>query len=171
MPLIHTCTQEQNTLLSKWIGDFLSHHGIGAVGVSRTVNDQFLNPVGHTVKAAITIIYQATIGEDIDSDELKKSVYELVRIQAVQALSPAQALLPIVQLKTHLYTLLEKQIKSSDDFVEYKTMADRLDTILLMAFDMYAQDKEVLYKVRVQELKSAQSQILRFAQSKGYEAE
>ncbi len=47
-------------------------------------------------------------------------------------------------------------------------MTDRVDTIMLMAFDVYVQDKEVLFRVRIQELKNAQSQILRFAQSKGF---
>ncbi len=163
------CKQEQDTILTKWLADFFKHHSLDAVGVSRTVDDKFLNPVGHTVKTALKYLYPAILGDDVEQEEIKKQVQELMRIQAVQQLSPAQAIVPLQALKEHLYTLLKKEIEKN--FKEYKEICDRIDTLMLIAFDIYTQDKETLYRIRVNELKSAQSQILRFAQSKGYPVE
>ncbi len=133
----------------------------------RTVDDEFLNPAGTTVRTATKKLLDAVLGEDIETESLQKSMKELIRLQAVQELSPAQAMLPFVTLKQHIYNIVEKALVS-ENFLEYKEMTDRIDTLMLMAFDMFAQDKEELYRVRVKELKNAQSQILRFAQSKGF---
>ncbi len=170
MSLKAKCQEAKDKVLEKWLADFFKHYGIDAQGVSRTVDDRFMNPVGFVVKNATKILFSAVIGEEIEREEVQKQVYELMRIQAIQQLSPAQAHLPFIALKEHLFQLLNSDLNGKENFLEFKTMTDRVDTLMLMAFDVFMQDKEVLYRVRVQELKNAQAQILRFAQSKGYPA-
>ncbi len=169
--LTDTLKKDAQKIASLWHSEFFSHHTLDSVGVSRTVTDQFLNPVGHIVKEATTQLYKAVIGEDVNQEDIKKQIEDLLKIQAVQQLSPAQALLPIRMIKELIYNAISAQLKTAEDFKVYKEICDRTDTLLLMAFDIYAQDKETLYRIRVNELKSAQSQILRFAQTKGYPAE
>ncbi len=168
MSLKIKCQEDRQELCEKWLNDFFTHYGIDAQGVSRTIDDQFMNPVGYVVRSATKLLFSAVIGEEIDKEAIQKKVYELMRIQAIQQLSPAQAHLPFIALKEHLQTFLMKDLKDKDSFFEFKAMLDRIDTLMLMAFDVYVQDKEVLFRVRIQELKNAQAQILRFAQSKGF---
>ncbi len=160
--------KDEQKLIAAWHNEFFAHHGLDSVGVSRTVTDQFLNPVGYVVKDATTILFKAIIGEDADQTLIKKNLEDLIKIQAIQQLSPAQALLPLRAIKELIYAHIQKELKSLEDFNTYKEIVDRVDTLMLMAFDIYAQDKETLYRIRVNEVKNAQSQILRFAQSKGY---
>ncbi len=169
MSIYKICKEKESELLPLWLSDFFIHHGIDAVGVSRTVDDKFLNPVGFTIKAATEVLYKAVLGEDIQPELIQKQIAELMRIQAVQAISPAQALAPISLFKERIYSTVESALKSAQDFKDYKDICGRIDTLMLMAFDVYVQDKEVLYRVRINELKAAQSQILRFAQSRGYQ--
>lgn len=167
--MIYTeCKKHKEKILSQWLADFLRHHSIDAIGVSRTVNDRFLNPVGHVIKNANIHLYDAILGNDIDAKEISSHMQELMRVQAVQQLSPAQALAPFTALKQHIYTLTEHSLKDKTLFKQYLEIINRIDTLMLMAFDIYVQDKENLFQIRVKELKSAQSQILRFAQLKGF---
>lgn len=166
--LIDICKVAEEKILLQWVGDFLKHHTLDSIGTSRTIDDEFLNPSGTLVQNVTKKLFHAFLGEDTQLEDIKKSLTDIIRLQAVQDLSPAQALLPFISLKQHIFLLVEKELNNQAAFLEYKEIIDRIDTVLLMAFDLFAQKKEELYRVRVKELKSAQSQILRFSQSKGY---
>ncbi len=165
------CKKNEEKILSLWLNEFLKHHGLDTVAVSRTVDDRFLNPAGHIIKAATSSLFKAIMGEEIEQEKILRDMRELLRLQAIQQLSPAQALFPLVAVKEHIYDIVNSLLTTKEAFVQYKEITGRLDTLMLMAFDIFTQDKEDLYRIRIKEVKNAQSQILRFAQAKGFSAE
>ncbi len=158
------CKENEEKILLSWLNDFFHHHKLDDIGVSRTITDKFLNPVAFTIKASTKEIFPAIIGDDVEPDTIKFHLDEILKIQAIQQLSPAQALLPLITIKNHIYAFTNNDAKLISEF---KEMTDRLDTLLLMAFDIFTQEKEKIYRIRVNELKSAQSQVLRYVQDKG----
>ncbi len=172
--LYSECKKSEEKILLLWLNEFLKHHGIDSVAVSRTVDDKFLNPAGHIIKATTNSLFKAIMGEDIEQEKILKDMQELMRLQAIQQLSPAQALFPLIAIKEHLYDIGKELFSHSSNkiaFEQYKEMTGRVDTLMLMAFDIYTQDKEDLFRIRIKEVKNAQSQILRFAQAKGFSAQ
>ncbi len=165
------CKKSEEKILILWLNEFLKHHGIDSVAVSRTVDDKFLNPAGHIIKATTNSLFKAIMGEDIEQEKIIRDMQELMRLQAIQQLSPAQALFPFIAIKEHIYTTVKALLSTSEAFEQYKEMTGRVDTLMLMAFDIYTQDKEDVFRIRIKEVKNAQSQILRFAQAKGFSAE
>ncbi len=161
--LKNICNENKDKLLLLWLNDFFNHHKLDDIGVSRTIDDKFLNPVAFTIKAATAELLPAILGEDIDPENIKFHINEILKIQAIQQLSPAQALLPIINIKSHILALITEK---NEYLREYLEISQRLDTLLLMAFDIFTQEKEKIYRIRVNELKSAQSQILRLFQEK-----
>ncbi len=158
------CKENEEKLLSLWLNDFFNHHKLDDIGVSRTITDKFLNPVAYTIKASTAVLFPAIIGEDAEPENIKFHLDEILKIQAIQQLSPAQALLPLLAIKNHIYKFTNNEAALISEF---KEMTDRLDTLLLMAFDIFTQEKEKIYRIRVNELKSAQSHVLRYVQEKG----
>ena len=54
---------------------------------------------------------------------------------------------------------------------EYLAMESRIDTLGLMALDMYSEARERVFRIRVEEVKRSQSQVIRLAKLRREQAE
>lgn len=106
--------------------------------------DPFRNPVGHTLHENLTTLVRECLGT-MDAQSIELAVDGLIRLRAVQDLSPASALRFIFELRV---IALEAGIQLPADFVA------RVDTIALLAFDKYVACREQVSELRVRELRS-----------------
>ena len=136
-------------------------------GFIRTQRDRFANPVGHATRAAGELIYDAVTGRDVDLDKVHAAVAELIRIRAVQDLKPEQAVGVLYLYKPVLRELLLADMLAAGDVQGFLDMGDRLDTLCLMAFNLYLADREQVYAERVAQQRREASQIRRWAARHG----
>ena len=130
-------------------------------GFIRTQRDRFANPVGHATRAAGELIYDAVTGRDVDLDKVHAAVAELIRIRAVQDLKPEQAVGVLYLYKPVLRELLLADMLTAGD------VQGCLDTLCLMAFNLYLADREQVYAERVAQQRREASQIRRWAARHG----
>lgn len=161
---LENCFREQRKLVvDAWIASVYASYPLDTSGFLRTRKDQFANPVGHLTSQAAPLLYDSVAGFDVAMDEIGNALDEFVRLRAVQTFTPTEAVGVIYLLKP----LLRKHILPEAEkglLAEYLEAESRIDTLALLMFDRYALDREKIHSMRVDEVKSAQAQLLRRAE-------
>lgn len=167
MDIAKLCVERRDELVERWVGLFFASYPLDSKGFMRTNRDRFSNPVGETTRIAAAVLYDAVTGGDSDSDAVKQALHDLVWVRAVQDMPPSKAVGVLYLLKTLLRSgILPECMKdaSSTKAVEaYLLMESRIDTLAMMALDMYSDARERVFRVRVEEVKRSQSQVIRLA--------
>lgn len=139
----------RDAAIQKWTEAVFAMYPFETTGFIRTQRDQFANPVGHATRAAGEQIYDAVTGRDVDMEKVHASVAALIRIRAVQDLKPEQAVGVLYLYKSVLRELLLADMLAAGDVQGFLDMGDRLDTLCLMAFNLYLADREQVYAEHV----------------------
>lgn len=111
---------------------------------------------------AANTLYDAVTGRPADDDQVRLALAELIRIRAIQDLTPDQAVGALFLLKPVMRKHLLTDALAEGALEEYLDAESRVDSLALMAFDLYMADKEAVFKGRVAELRRRYSQIERW---------
>lgn len=176
-------------LLGMWVEKFISSYPLQSAGFVRTSTDPFANPVGSTTRGCLGVLFDAVIGLDASPREVKTALDDLIRLRAVQDFTPSQAVGPLFLLKNILRDALlnpdsakPKGKAGREDpphvFLPSREILDgcfeaeaRLDSLALLALDLYSADRERIFRMRVDEVKRGQSSLLRWARRQGLSPE
>lgn len=148
--------------VGKWTVAVFAMYPFETSGFLRTQKDQFANPVGHATALAAGRLYDALTGADVQTDAVQDALRDMVRIRAVQDLSPSQAVGALYLLKPVLRELFLTEALATGKLQALLEAESRLDTLALMGFDLYMQDKEAVFATRVGELKRRTVQLERW---------
>jgi len=107
-------------------GRFLSHE-----------RDRFRNPVGHTLRAALSALAGELFGS-FDRTRVTASLGEVVRLRAVQEFSPAEAV-EFVTLARHAARGLAKTEHPQLAAGALEVLNARIDDMVVMAADLFEQ--------------------------------
>lgn len=117
------------------------------------VKNEFTNPVGSNIYRSLGHLLEELSGER-DADQLYQHLEMILKIRAVQDLKPSKALAFLPSLKNLIQTVFQDEIKSGE--ISQKELEDLftdIDTLMLIAFDLYSESKEMLYNLRIAQIK------------------
>ncbi|MDR1777905.1 MAG: RsbRD N-terminal domain-containing protein [Desulfovibrio sp.] len=134
-------------------------------GVLRTVSDPFGNPGADMTQEAAKGLYDAVAGEETSIDDVRASLERFVKLRAVQRHTPSRALGVFFLLKPIMREKFAPHCATPAAVSDYLTAESRLDSLALMAFDMYMADRETLAQARIDEIRDRYAQIARWARS------
>ncbi|MBD5642021.1 MAG: hypothetical protein HDQ91_06345 [Desulfovibrio sp.] len=154
----------KKAVVDKWVEAVFTTYPLETGGFLRTRNDPFTNPVAHMTRQAANAIYDALAGEEVDEAEVKAAVDRFVKLRAVQKFSPGESLAVFYLMKPALRELALGEMLAANQLDEYLAAESRLDTIALLAFDIYAKARETLAESRIKEIKNQHSQLAKWAQ-------
>lgn len=157
----------RDAAIQKWTEAVFAMYPFETTGFIRTQRDQFANPVGHATRAAGEQIYDAVTGRDVDMEKVLASVAALIRIRAVPGPQARTGCRRAVPVQAVLRELLLADMLAAGDIQGFLDMGDRLDTLCLMAFNLYLADREQVYAERVAQQRREASQIRRWAARHG----
>jgi len=159
--------QHRDTILKEWVDAIYSTYPFQTTGFLRTKKDPFANPVADMTLEAARTVYEAVSGWDKKPEDVKASIDRFVHLRAVQDFAPSEALLVFHLLKPILRKHILPLLQQGGQLKEYLEAESRLDTIVLLAFDIYTQSREVVASNRIREIKNQYAQLLRWAQKVG----
>lgn len=151
MQLSELLYENKVSILEKWIDCALAVYHKDASSFFKKQKNQFANPLGHNISNSLTKIFDV-LCKDCHVNEAAKELEDFIKIRAVQELSPAQALSFVYDLKK----IIQDEClagESSETLQELLVFNSRVDELVLMAFDLYMESRERLYKVRINEFK------------------
>jgi len=148
----------------RWVEAVFATYPLETTGFLRTRNDPFTNPVAHMTRQAAGSLYDAMIGEEVDPAETKAAVDRFVKLRAVQKFSPGQSMAVFYLMKPILREEVFPEMLAQGLLSDYLEMESRLDTLVLLAFDIYMSARETLAESRIKEIRSQYAQLKRWAQ-------
>ncbi len=163
MKLDELLSEHQDVLVEKWTEAIFRTYPLDTTGFMRKSKDQFHNPVGHRITEAVQALVPALLKPGLDSEEVTPLVDEIVRIRAVQDFTPARAIGVFYLIKSILRDLLKKELNKpgiAPDLLEFES---KIDTLMLLAIDIFMQCKRQIYEMRVQEVKKQHHMLVRRA--------
>lgn len=156
---------QKEAVISKWIEAVYATYPLETTGFLRTRKDPFTNPVGDMTHEAAGRLFDAVSGEDTDPVTVRQAIDRFVRLRAVQKMTPSQAIGVFFLLKPIMREQLLPLCTGDKARAAYLNAESRLDSIVLLAFDMYTEARETLAESRITEIRSQCAQVVRWAQT------
>lgn len=145
----------KGVIVQRWLDEILATYGKEASLAFGRQKNQFANPVGHTLREGIRVLFDALLydptGDDLE--RVRQHLHDIIKIRAVQQFTPSQAINFIFQLKQIVRDEMGTKITDPLFLRELAVLEDRIDRLAQDAFDIFVQCREQLLELRVNELK------------------
>ncbi len=136
-------------LEKKWVKMLLSTYESPAF--LNIHQNRFANPVGVTLASGLEAILKLLAkGEDLSG--AAGPLEDIIKIRAVQEFTPTAAVSFVFGLKQIVREALVREKLDPAGMEGYFQFEERVDSLALMAFDLYMASRERLFRVRLHEL-------------------
>lgn len=154
MELAGVLVAKQKQILELWTERTLDSYT--TPGFFKKSRDLFANPVGVQIRNTLTRLF-TLLREGAEPEALIQPLDRVVRIRAVQEFTASQAVVPFLELKWVVKEVLGKEALQAPLVAELNEFDCAVERMALMAFDLYCQCREQLYRNRLNELKSGRA--------------
>jgi hypothetical protein len=154
------------TILNEWFQSVIDTYPAETARLLKKEKNQFANPVGHTVYYALKGLVEEFFRDaDAEDSKLASLLDNIIRIKAIQEFSASEAVNFVFALKPIVRKILDQPLDEGtvtyDDLLRFE---DRIDSLGLMAFNIYMRCRENLYEVRITEYKNSTNRLLQRAE-------
>jgi hypothetical protein len=163
MSLPDLLREKRSSILRRWKEMTLEVYSDEAARFVRSEKDRFQNPVGHAIDEGLDVIFDGLL-EGLPAAEIEKALDGIVRIRAVQDLSPSQGVGFVFLLKRVIREVAGDALAGREALTELSVLDTRIDHVALAAFDIYMRCREKICDIRVSEIKHLTSKLIERAQ-------
>jgi hypothetical protein len=160
--LVPLLSAKSPAILAKWLDTLLSSYPPETALFLKREKDQFSNPIAHQLSRGLKDIL-AVLTEDQGAEPAVLALDEVVRVLALQKIAPSQALAFVFYLKQIVREELVQELGDATLAPEMVELEARIDGLALLGFDSFMQRREKLCELKVNEVKSRVSGLLRRA--------
>lgn len=153
MSLVELLSQKRVAILKRWVDLIAATHPAGISPFTRT-KDEFTNPEGHTVSREIAALYHELLQDRMNSQNVCSSLDSILKIRAVQDVSPSQAVSFVFLLKEAVTEELASEIEKRQLLRQWLEFEARIDELASQAFDIYTECREKVCQLRVNEIRA-----------------
>ncbi len=160
--LVPLLSAKSPAISEKWLNTVLGLYPAETALFLKKEKDQFTNPIAHQLARGLREIL-AVLAEDQGAEAAAAALDEVIRVLALQELPPSQALAFVFYLKHIVREELAQELGDPSLAPEMTELEARIDGLALLGFDGYMQRREKLCELKVNEVKSRVSGLLRRA--------
>lgn len=164
MALAEIFSSRKDGMVKQWTDLVFATYPFNTTGFRLTSQDPFANPVAQMTRDALNVLYDAVAGGDIEEQNIRASLEMLVKLRAVQQFSPSKAMGIFYLLKPLMREQVLTQLHDEASKKHYLDAESRLDSLVLLAFDIFVQAREVVSENRIQEIRKRYAQVEKWAQ-------
>jgi hypothetical protein len=135
----------ERAILEQWVARTIESYPEEAVPFLTGNKDPFRNPVGHTLRESLALLWRELLGE-MDKSAIFSALDAIIRLRAVQNFTPSDAVRFVFELKP-----LARNIRLAGG----EPLDDRIDELALLAFDQYMKCREQVAELRAKEQEGA----------------
>ncbi len=162
MKLTDLLTQKKSSIVGKWLQVIYESYPPETAIFLKKEKDRFDNPLGILISEGITRLYEALITE-METEQILAALDEIIRIRALQDMTPSKALAFIFLLKNVIREELAKELREGNLAMEILDLESCIDGLALLGFDVYTRRREKLTEIRINEIKNRVSGLMRRA--------
>ncbi len=164
MDILHVFREHKTAIVAEWIEAVFNSYPLDTTGFLRTKQDVFCNPVGEMTTTVANYFFDVAAGIEVEEEALNDALTRFVRLRAVQKFPPSQGI-GVLYIFKHIFR--EKVLPDCKKYSQidaYIEAESRIDTLALMALDIYTAARETLAEQRIKEIRDQHSQVVRWAQ-------
>ncbi|MBF0099499.1 MAG: RsbRD N-terminal domain-containing protein [Desulfobacterales bacterium] len=143
--------QKQTEIIKQWFETVVQTYPKDTSEFLARQPDPFKNPVGPHLHEALSTIVKALIEGDITQKELNTNIETIVRIRAVQAFTPDQAVGFLFALKPIVRSNVKDSLIDANGYIELLEIEGMIDQFIQTAFNIYMMCREKICELRVSE--------------------
>jgi hypothetical protein len=149
MGLENKLSSKREEITRQWFEYVVKTYDADSFRFMKNTKDPMSNPVGSNIEESLAHVFDALI-EGKGRLEIQPLLDPPIRIRAVQEFAPSQAVGFVLYLKTIVRNVL------GDDLSEKERLKfdQKVDGLLLIAFDIYMGCREQIFKFRAEYVKS-----------------
>jgi hypothetical protein len=155
-------SEKRSAILKRWIDHILDTYPADTANFLREKKNRFTNPVGHSVSEGVEGIFEDLL-QGIDKDKVSPFLDNIIRIRAIQEFTPSQAISFVFFLKKIIRDEISKEIRENSLSDELTLLENRIDSLGLLAFDIFMSCREKLYDIKANEMKNMTFRLLQKA--------
>jgi len=145
---------KRSSILNNWIQSIVDTYPSETSKFLRSQKNRFSNPVGFAISNTAENIFDEIIKDVTDFEKIKLLLGDIIKIRAVQNFSPSSAVGFIFSLKKVVRGELEVELSEKKIINEFSNLESVIDRVALIAFDLYTEAKEKVFRIRVNEIKA-----------------
>lgn len=157
MDLKNLLSEKKAVILKRWFDTILQNYPDETSQFLKDQKDPFSNPVGFTIIDSIGGIFENLLSEgDIAAGigNIPLFLDNIIRIRAVQDISPSQAIRFVFQLKEAIREEIKREIQEKQFSEELPALEAKIDAVAMLAFDIYMRCREKIYEISVNEIRN-----------------
>ncbi len=164
MTLEKMLADNKKTIAEKWFQSIVGSYPQEAQRFFLNLANPITNPVGSTINRGVEGALECLLkGETLESAEIIQWLDDIIRIRAVQDFTAARAVEFVFDLKKVVRKTVGGSISNSGILEELLTFESRIDSLALLAFNVYMQCREKVYELKTNELKRSTARLVRSA--------
>jgi len=145
--------QKKSAIVRKWFDAILETYPADTAKFLKAQKNQFANPVGSMISEGIDGLFEELLN-GVDPEKVSPFLDKVIRIRAVQDLTPTQAIAFVFVLKRLIREELGSDIQKHQLSGELLFIESRIDGLALLSFDIYMKCREQVYEIRATEWKN-----------------
>lgn len=148
MGLAELLERRKAEIVNIWFDSMMASYPADTAQFYKGQKDPFANPVGATSRQGLTQLFDQILG-NMDRNTITASLDTIIRIRAIQNFTPSNALAFIPELKKILRKTFQKELLNTDQVQYFLGIEDRIDHLVLFAFDIYVTCREKIFELKV----------------------
>jgi len=152
--------QKKADVIREWIRATLGAYPADAAKFYERDKDPFANPVGASVSDGIHGLFDALF-ENVPMHELSQRLERIIQVGCVQEFPPSQAVSFVFLLKGVIRELFARELENPRMLAEWLVFETRIDRMAACAFDVYTGLQKRISEIRIHEIKSQVSSLLK----------
>jgi hypothetical protein len=144
--------ERQGAIVERWTADVLATYPEETTAVFGREQDRFANPVGHSVRAGTRGVV-AALCDGRDPGQIRAALREVIQVRAIQQFAPSAAVGFVFRLKDVIRGELAGAGGDPAIAAELAALDGAIDEMALTAFDVFAECREQVCQLRVDEVK------------------
>lgn len=154
--------EKKDSLLASWFDRIVDTYPAETAKFLRNQKDRFANPVGQTIHEGIEGIFQELVqGGGIG--RVTGFLDAMIRVRAIQEFTAAQAVAFIFFLKSIIRDEIRDLPLTPELAAELADLESQIDSLVLIAFDIFMQCREKLYDIKANEMRNMTYRLLQQA--------
>ena len=140
--------EHKGTLVAKWLQEMLRTYPEPSVGFLSQEVDPFQNPVGHTLKEGLPILFDGIV-QPMAASKMQPVLDSIIRIRAVQDTSASTAVAFIFLIKRIIRAEFPTECTRFAD--EFAALEVRIDEMALLTFDLFMKCRDQILELKQNE--------------------
>jgi hypothetical protein len=147
MELEKLLAKKKTAIVKKWFNMVIETYPADSAKIFKNQTDPFANPVGTHTMDGLSSLYGELLGR-MDHTAIKSCLDPIIRIRAVQDFTASQATAFMFFLKKAVRDEVKDEIEKGLYADELLRFESKIDEICLIAFNLYSECREKLYKIK-----------------------